>query len=94
MKTLETLFVVDLSKILSVSSVLDLFGGGSDVLQILKDICATAGRKSKSNLCSQAVESVSNKTMVIPVEWVRQATEQKGYITIMGEGPKEEWIKT
>ena len=54
-KRCETLFGVDLPKNFGVSSVLDLFDGGNDVLQIVTTICATAGVEIKIeplNSCS------------------------------------------
>ena len=54
-KRRETLFGVDLSKNFGVSSVLDMFGEGNDVLQILIIICTTAGVEIKIeplNSCS------------------------------------------
>ena len=55
-KRLGVPFGVDLSKNFDVSSVLDLFFEGSDVLEILTGICATAGVEIKAEpliSCSQ-----------------------------------------
>ena len=47
-KRREMLFGVDLSKNFGKSSVLDLFGGESDVLKILTTICATSARGNQN----------------------------------------------